>query len=139
VATLLWKMASNRELRRYVLVGGLCALISNLILIVGDAAGLHYTVSIILLFIVVLPISYLAHACWTFDVELSWVAFGRFVLGSLSSFLVGSIVVAGLRGGLMLPMIVAAPLCTVAMTVYNFAMTKWAVTRERLASKLASS
>lgn len=58
--------------------------------------------------------------------------FGRFLLGSLSSLLMAGIAVGALCGLLRLPMIVAAPLATLAMTVYNFAMTRWAITRRLL-------
>ncbi len=121
------KMLFDGEARRYLLVGGLCALASNIILIGGDAVSLHYGYSIALVFVTVLPASYLAHACWTFDAELSWTGFGQFILGSLSSFFAAGVLVAALRGGLMLPMIIAAPITTVAMTIYNFVMAKWAV------------
>ncbi len=101
---------------------------SNLILIGGDAAGLHYAFCIALVFVIVLPISYLAHAFWTFESRPSWTAFGQFIVGSITSFLAASVMVAALRGGLMLPMIIAAPVTTVVMTIYNFLMSKWAVT-----------
>lgn len=129
MAAFLRNLLEKREPRRYLLVGGSCAIVSNLILIAGDAAGLHYVLSIGLVFLIVLPFSYLAHARWTFESAISSTGFARFVLGSLSSFLAGGLLVALLRGGLMLPMFMAAPLTTAVMTVYNFLMSKWAVTR----------
>jgi putative flippase GtrA len=118
-----------REPSRYLVIGAVCALLNNLILIGGDAAGLHYIASIMLTFMMVLPVSYLAHACWTFDVALSWTAFGRFVIGSVSSLFVASLTIWFFFALLGLPMAASAPLATVAMTVYNFAMTRWAIRR----------
>ncbi len=123
-------LAVRCEPLRYLQVGALCAILSNAILIAGDATGLHYSLSLALVFVVVIPVSYLAHALWTFDVQLSWIAFGRFVLGSLSSFVVGSALVVTLRGGLMMPMLITAPLCTVAMMAYNYLIAKWSVARK---------
>jgi putative flippase GtrA len=117
----------SREPGRYLFVGVLCAVLNNAILILGDWSGLHYLVSVLLTFVLVLPMSYLAHAWWTFRASASWLAFGRFMAGSISSLIVASLAVGALRGGLGLPMIVSAPLATVAMIVYNFVMTRWAV------------
>jgi putative flippase GtrA len=115
------------EPSRYVVVGGLCAVLNNVILIGGDLAGLHYAVSILLTFVLVLPAAYLAHALWTFRTPASWQAFGRFIGGSVSSLVVASFAVWLFRGVLQLPMFISAPLATVVMTIYNYAMAKWAV------------
>lgn len=120
------------EPSRYLLVGAVCALFNNIILIGGDAAGLHYSLSILLTFALVLPASYFAHAWWTFGAPASWPAFGRFIAGSMSSLLVASFAVWLFRGLFDLPMLIAAPLATVAMTAYNYLVAKWAVTRSRL-------
>jgi putative flippase GtrA len=124
-------MRLSSEPSRYLVIGAVCAALNNVILICGDAAGLHYVASILLTFTLVLPASYLAHARWTFDVTLSWTAFGRFVLGSFASLFVASFTIWAFRGALFLPMIIAAPLATVTMTVYNYIMTRWAVRPRR--------
>lgn len=118
-----------REPSRYLVIGAVCALLNNLILIGGDATGLHYAMSIMLTFVIVLPASYLAHACWTFDIALSWTAFGRFIIGSVSSLFVASFAIWLFFALLDLPMVVSAPSATIAMTAYNFAMTRWAIRR----------
>ncbi len=114
---------------RYLVVGGTCAVLNNVILIAGDAAGLQYVVSVLLTFLFVLPISYLAHALWSFTVPASWSGFVHYVAASVSSLAVACVTVGILRGGLMLPMVAAAPLATIAMTLYNYLMTRWAVHR----------
>ena len=121
-----------REPSRYLAVGAVCALLNNVILIGGDSIGLHYSLSILLTFVIVLPASYLAHAWWTFRTPANWSAFARFLGGSLSSLVVASFAVWLFRGFLDLPMLVAAPLATVAMVLYNYAMAKWAVARRSL-------
>jgi putative flippase GtrA len=112
---------------RYLSIGALCAMLNNLILIGADAAGFHYVAAIFLTFVLVLPASYCAHTFWTFNVPFSWIALGRFLMGSLASLAVASVAVWILCGFLLLPMIVSAPLATVTMTVYNFVVTRWAV------------
>ncbi|MCE7797469.1 GtrA family protein [Sphingobium sufflavum] len=124
-------MTGRREPGRYLLVGAACALFNNIILIGGDAAGLHYAVSVLLTFVLMLPLSYLAHASWTFDATVNWPAFGRFLLGSLSSLAMATFAVGLFHDALRLPMVLAAPVATVVMTVYNFLMTRWAVRRRQ--------
>jgi putative flippase GtrA len=126
-------MGLPRELSRYLVIGAVCAVLNNLILICGDALGLHYAVSIMITFALVLPATYLAHAHWTFDIRLSWVGFGRFLLGSVISLLVASSTIWLFRGLLLLPMAVTAPLATVTMTAYNYIMTRWAMRRGNMA------
>jgi putative flippase GtrA len=130
---------SFREPSRYLVVGAFCALLNNAILIGGDAAGLHYAVCILLTFVLVLPASYLVHAWWTFRVPASWPAFGRFIGGSISSLVVASFAVWLFKGALELPMLIAAPVATVAMAIYNYLMARWAVTRGRGSRALAQS
>lgn len=118
----------KRQSGRYLVIGLCCAVLNNVILIGADFAGLHYVSATLLTFATTVPLAYLAHATWSFSAERSWRAFGRFVLGSISSLLVAAAAIAFFCGALDLPMIVGAPSATLAMTVYNFLMARWAVT-----------
>lgn len=115
------------EPSRYLVVGAACAVVTNAILIGGDAAGLNYMVLNVIAFVLVLPASYLAHAWWTFEVRASWSAFCRFIGATISSLLVATIALWAFRGAMGLPMFIAAPAVTVAMTLYNFVVAKWAM------------
>lgn len=127
----------SREPSRYLVIGVTCAVLNNVILISGDFAGLHYAASVFLTFLFVLPASYLAHAYWTFDVALSWPALGRYVLGSLASLAVASFLIWLMRGVFGLPMVVTAPLATIAMTIYNYLMARWAIRHRAIAQSRA--
>lgn len=116
---------------RYLVVGVICALANNAILIGGDAVGLHYALCILLTFVLVLPLAYLIQARWTFGQATSWFAFGSFVGVSFISTVVAGAAVGLYRGALDIPMVFAGPLATVTMTVYNYLMTRWAVGRGR--------
>ncbi len=113
---------------RYLVVGAVSAAANNVIMIAGDAAGMNYWAAVLLTFLVVPP-SYIAHTLWVFGVRASWAAFGRYVAGTISSFLVMVLAIGLLRGVLLLPMVVAAPIATIAMVLYNYLMTRWAVYR----------
>jgi putative flippase GtrA len=112
---------------RFLVVGAACAALNNIIYIGGDAIGMPYTVLIAITYAISLPLSYFAHALWTFSVPLGPRGFGRYVLSTLSSFLIASAMVAALCGPLHVKMIIAAPLATIFMTIYNFFATRWAV------------
>ena len=128
--------AALHEPTRYVIVGTVCAVLNNVVLIGGDVAGLHYALSILLTFVLVLPASYLIHALWTFRTAMSWHAFRRFIGGSVSSLVVASFALWLFRGALQVPMLAAAPLATVVMSVYNYVMARWAMGVDRDSSKL---
>lgn len=116
---------------RYLLIGAFCAGLNNVVLISGEAVGLHYVASILLTFAIVQPASYLAHAWWTFDQPLSLPALGRFLMGSITGMILAGFTVGIMCGPFHLPMIVAAPSATVVTTIYNFMMTRWAVTHRQ--------
>ena len=125
---MLKSLLDNRP-ARYLVVGATCAIANNIILIAGDAAGLHYWSAVLLTFVLMVPPSYVAHASWVFGVRASWPAFGRYVAGTLSSLVVAALAIGLIRGVLLLPMVVAAPIATIAMVLYNYLMTRWAVYR----------
>lgn len=122
----------NSNKARYLSVGAACALAHNVILVSGDAVGLHYSLCILLSNLLVLPPAYLVHANWTFGAKPSWPRFGSYIIGSLLGLIVSAVAVWIYRGFLQLPMLAAAPLSTVTMVIYNFVMTRWAVHRDTL-------
>lgn len=114
---------------RYLVVGAICAVANNIILIASDAVGLHYWFAVLLTFVLMVPPSYVAHALWVFGVRATWHAFGRYVAGTLSSLVVATLAIGLLCGVLLLPMVAAAPIATLTMVLYNYLMTRWAVYR----------
>lgn len=116
---------------RYLAIGVGCAVLNNAVLIGADWAGLHYAAATAITFVTTVPLAYAAHAVYTFDAALSWRGLVRFVAGSLSSLLVAALMIALLRGMIGLPMVLAAPLATAAMVLYNFAMARWAVGKSK--------
>lgn len=125
---MLTALLDNRS-ARYLVVGSICAVANNIILIASDAAGLHYWTAVLLTFVLMVPPSYVVHALWVFKVPASWTAFGHYVAGTLSSLVVAALMIGLLRGVAMLPMVAAAPIATLAMVLYNYLMTRWAVYR----------
>jgi len=111
---------------RYVFVGLGCAAINNALFIGLDAAKIHYGIAVILSAMIMIPLSYWLQLNLTFSAKGDWRAFRRYAsililnppLSWLLLFLIHD------RGHV--PMIVAAPILTIIMFLWNFAASHWA-------------
>ena len=112
---------------RYIIVGATCAALYNLVMILGERAGVGYVWSSICSLFAVIPAGYLLHAGFTFGKDLSWSAFLRFAGSILASFPISLLTIALLSSGAGLPMLIAAPLATLVLFVWNYAITHWAI------------
>jgi len=123
-------MTTNSAVKRttrFTLVGAVCAAMYNAIMIFGSKLGGGYISLSLLAFVIVTPIGYLLHARLTFGIRRSWRDFGRFASGAAASFPVYFILMIGLCSGLRLTVSVAAPMATVAMYIWNYVSTHWAL------------
>ena len=113
---------------RFLTVGLTCAVLHNVILIVGHALSLHYIVASIVSFAIVVVVGYALHSAWTFPgAERGRRSFGRYALSMSANFplfVAGMFVLVDL-GGLAVPM--AAPAMTIAMFALNFFATRLAL------------
>jgi putative flippase GtrA len=113
---------------RFFLVSLACALLHNAILIAGDWGGLHYVVSTVISFAVVVCAGYWLHGAWTFPrAERGGMSFARYALSmsaNLPLFVAGMFLSVDLAG---LPVAIAAPLVTVLLWLFNFLATRWAL------------
>lgn len=120
---------------RAFVVGLICAVVHNAIMIGGDYAGLHYAISLLISFLIVVVIGYRLHSGWTFrSAERSRASFTRYVViasANLPSSLAGMFVFVNLIG-LSVP--VASPIVTVLLFGMNFMGNRWALKagRERV-------
>ena len=112
---------------RYILVGAACAVLYNAVMILGERAGLGYVSSSIISLFVVIPTGYLLHAGFTFGSGRSWSAFFKFACSILAAFPISLLTVALLSSGAGLSMVIAAPIATLVMFVWNYATTHWAI------------
>jgi len=113
-------MSHARAIPRYLVVGGVSALLSNVILISFDRLGIHYALSCAVAFVVTLVLAYGMHTHWTFGAERSLMGllrYGAAMALNLPVSLVLFFVLVTLCG---LPMVIAAPTATVFLTVFNY-------------------
>ena len=112
---------------RYILVGATCAALYNAVMILGERAGFGYVSSSILSLLVVIPAGYLLHAGFTFGRDRSWSAFLRFAGSILAGFPISLLTVALLSGAAGLSMVIAAPVATLVLFIWNYATAHWAI------------
>ena len=113
---------------RFFTVGLACALLHNAIMIVGDWAGLHYVVSSLISFTIVVLVGYWLHSGWTFPgAERGRVTLARYTLTmalNLPLSIAGMFLFVDLIG-FTVP--IAAPTVTVLLASFNFVAGRWAL------------
>jgi putative flippase GtrA len=115
------------EMRRYLSVGVICALLHNLIVITAAWLGLYYLLALLLSSIVVTPTGYVLHTFHTFGERLSWLRFGRFVSGIIGGTLISLAIMFVLCTLLKVAVFIATPLSTLALFIWNYTSARWAV------------
>ncbi len=112
---------------RYTIVGAICALAHNAVMILGDLAGGHYVPMTVLSFGIVTPLGYQLHSRFTFREQLSLRGFLRFASGVTTGFALSLLSMAILCTGLGLPVVLAAPLTTITLFLWNYVSAHWAI------------
>ena len=111
---------------RFVVVGGLCAVLTNvaIILLVGHGFG-SVTASAIA-FGPILLLGYSLHSLFTFSAPPTRLAFGRYTLAMLSNFPVWALLLYVSCDLLKTPVAVAAPAATILICLWNYRWSRWA-------------
>jgi putative flippase GtrA len=115
-------------LGRALTVGLICAVLHNVIMIVGDWAGLHYAVSLVYSFAIVVVVGYWLHSGWTFrGAKRSGTSFVRYAVVASANYpasLAGMYVFVDLAG---LGVPIASPIVTMLLFALNFLGNRWAL------------
>jgi putative flippase GtrA len=117
-----------RLFSRFLSVGIACALLHNAIMLGGYWLGLHYAVSSVISFAIVVAFGYWLHSNWSFpNAERGRMPFARYALiasANLPLSLAGMFAFVDL-GGVSVPL--ATPLVTVLLVMFNFLGGRWAL------------
>lgn len=118
---------------RYLAVGATCAVLNSAILIGLDRLGVHYAVSSLISFVVVVAVGYSLHSWFTFRVRRGLSTFLLYALALAANYplqvvlLYLTVELAGL------PIVIASPVATLILTGWNFFATRWALVRRDVA------
>jgi putative flippase GtrA len=117
-----------RLFSRFLSVGIACALLHNAIMLGGYWLGLHYAVSSVISFAIVVAFGYWLHSNWSFpNAERGRMPFARYALiasANLPLSLAGMFAFVDL-GGVSVPL--ATPLVMVLLVMFNFLGGRWAL------------
>lgn len=116
---------------RYTAIGAICAVTHNALMILGYWAGVSYVPMSLLSFLIVTPLGYSLHACFTFEASFSMYDLYRFSAGVAAGFPLYFIVMAILCSGIGLSIVLASPITTIILYLWNYASAHWAM-RNRL-------
>lgn len=112
---------------RYAAVGVISVALNNIILIAGDALGLHYVASTLACFFVIGGLAYLAHTNITFEVSRSLIGYLRYCATQVTTLALTLGMLHIAIDQLAWSIWIAAPIVSVAMLLFNFIATRWAV------------
>lgn len=112
---------------RYISVAAFCFSFNNILLVVLDRQGMSLFWCLLVSVIVMIPLSYLLHARFTFDQKHSQSNFIRFAVVQLLNFPAALLLLYVINGQLELSMPIAAPLTTTVMFCWNFVSARWAL------------
>jgi hypothetical protein len=113
----------------------LCAAINNLILIVGDLLGLHYSLLLVVCHFTSSSLGYVYHCRVTFDQAMHLNGYARFVAGIWLGLPVSLALIALMVDWLDLAMVIAAPGMTVIMFGYHYLVARLAINRRIIVAK----
>ena len=114
---------------RFVLVGLACAVLHNVIMIGLDRWNVHYALSSMVSFVVVVLFGYALHVRFTYGVAPGLASFWRYGVSMAANYpmtLALLFVMCDLAGW---PVAIAAPVATVAMFAWNYVASRWAIVR----------
>jgi putative flippase GtrA len=114
---------------RFAIVGLVCALAHNAILIGLDRWHIHYAISCVVSYVVVVLVGYALHVRFTFSERASVASFWRYALSMAANYplmLALLFVMCDVAG---LPVEIAAPAATVLMFGWNYVSSRWAIVR----------
>lgn len=111
---------------RFVVVGGVCALLNNVAVIELVRNGFGSVTASVMAFGPVLLIGYALHSTFTFATHPTTVTFGRYTLAMLSNFPAWAALLYVFCDLLRVSVIVVAPGATVLIFLWNYASSRWA-------------
>jgi putative flippase GtrA len=112
---------------RYTIIGAICAVLNNILVIGGSFLGVGYVAMSVAAFSVVTPLGYLMHTSFTFRERPSVGGLLRFSSAVATGVPIFILLMAIFCSGLGMPIAIAAPICTLICYVWNYALAHWTI------------
>jgi putative flippase GtrA len=112
---------------RFVLVGGLCAILNNVLVIAFVHYGFGYLAATLLAFGPVLFVGYALHTIVTFKTSVSHLSFVRYTLAMATNFPIWIAALYVFCGAFGIAVTIAAPATTLLIFLWNYISARWAL------------
>ncbi len=117
----------KRSTIRFLLVGGACAATYNAIVISGAWLGIHYLISTLFSYVVVVILGYLLHSRFTFVERTNLASFVRYAIAMAANLPLSLILMFSLCDVGGVSVAVASPVTTALLVVWNYGASRWAI------------
>jgi len=115
---------------RFALVGLACAAAHNVIVVAADRWHIHYALSCLLSYVVVVILGFVLHVHFTFQQAPTVASFWRYAISMAANYpitLALLFVMCDIAGW---PVAIAAPVATIVLFAWNFLASRWAIVRK---------
>lgn len=112
---------------RYALVGAVCAVAHNLIVIGLDLWRVHYAAASVISYIVVVLLGFALHTRFTFAVTPGLRSFARYAVAMAANYPLTIGLLFVMVDVAHAPVSVAAPVATVVLVGWNYIASRWAI------------
>jgi len=112
----------------YVAVAGVCVVLHNAVLIIGDLLGIPLWLGVMISFGIVASVGYVLHGLFTFRQPLAVRRLAKYAVAMSANIPLAFVTTWFWNRVVGLPMALAAPLASVCMLAVNFVLGRWAIT-----------
>lgn len=112
---------------RYLIVGGVCAVAHNAIVLGADRLGFHYVAGCLLSYVLVVLLGFALHVRYTFAVLPTLAAFWRYSVSMAANYPLTLALLFLMCDVAGWPVAIAAPVATVMLIAWNFVASRWAL------------
>ena len=112
----------------YVAVAGVCVVLHNAVLIIGDFLGIPLWLGVMISFGIVASVGYVLHGLFTFRQPLTVRRLAKYAVAMSANIPLAFVTTWFWNRVVGLPMALAAPLASVCMLAVNFVLGRWAIT-----------
>ncbi len=112
----------------YVAVAGVCLVLHNAVLIIGDFLGIPLWLGVMISFGIVASVGYVLHGLFTFRQPLAVRRLAKYAVAMSANIPLAFVTTWFWNRVVGLPMALAAPLASVCMLAVNFVLGRWAIT-----------
>jgi putative flippase GtrA len=123
---------------RFAIVGVICAATHNAIVLAADWWQIHYALSCLLSYVVVVVLGFALHARVTFEQPPTAASFTRYAVSMAANYPITLALLFLMCDVAGWPVAVAAPTATVLLMTWNFLASRWAIVRKPSAIEPAS-